>query len=117
MKRLILVKLLSIVIIVMSVGCTVVSDRYAQHPELVRKDLVTAAEVLGKTLPVVLTMMNRDIAPPYTAVIMDTEVGADGKPIDKAVYPEWRLYHFDTFDALVEVGGAQDGLVLATIQK
>ena len=117
MKRLMLVKVLTLMVLLCGTGCMFVEERYSGHPEQVKDDLFFAAEILGKTLPVALKMMSRDIAPDYSVVVMDTEVGPDGRPIDKAVYPEWRAYHFNGFDAIVEVGGSRDQEILAVIRK
>lgn len=117
MKHLMLVKVLTLVMLLCVIGCTFVEERYSGHPEQVKDDLKFAVEIIGKTLPVALQMMNKDIAPDYSVVVMDTEAGPDGRPIDKAVYPEWRVYHFNGFDAIVEVGGNRDQEILAVIRK
>ena len=117
MKHLMLVKVLTLVMLLCGTGCMFVEERYSGHPEQVKDDLKFAVEIIGKTLPVALQMMNKDIAPDYSVVVMDTEPGPDGRPIDKAVYPEWRAYHFNGFDAIVEVGGHRDQEILAVIKK
>lgn len=71
---------------------------------------------VGKTLLEVMTAEGYVQPPPYNLVVFDVET-VNGITRNKAVCPEWRSYDFGTFSAIVEVGGKDDGRVLAVIPK
>ena len=118
MKRLMFVKMLVIMVAIMAIftACVPIQQAVKENPEAVREAAVNAVVFIGKTLPYVVAAMNKDVAPPYDVLEMDTISDADGRTITKGVWPEWRLYHFDGFDALVEVGGKDDGKILGITQ-
>lgn len=117
MKRLLVSKLLVILLLLLSfAACAPIQQAVRENPEAVREAAVNAVVFIGKTLPYVVAAMNKDVAPPYSVLEMDTISDSDGRTITKGVWPEWRLYHFGSFDALVEVGGKDDGRVIAVTQ-